>query len=88
MSYQDVVEVYNSPSLQMRIAACAAIEGEATPEAWVNVHAWDLAAQPGWGDAWAYAKNVFPDDPDLGVRGDVISDAMILSSVQALRSAP
>jgi hypothetical protein len=68
----------------MRVTACAAIEDLPDPRSWVTGHEWQLAASPGWGDAWAYASAVDPDETDLGSRSDVISDGMILASVQAI----
>lgn len=86
VSYQSIVELSRSTTLQMRIAACAAMEDIEEPQVWAAQRMWKFAAQPGWADAWAYAKDNYTADqnPDIGARPDVISDPMILASVQAL----
>lgn len=86
MSYQDVVELHDSPALRLRVVACAAIEGIEHPEMWVADRAWDLAAQAGWSEAWATAKEVTTDPSDLGASDVAISDSMILAAVQSLRA--
>jgi hypothetical protein len=71
--------------LARRIVACAATEGVAEPEAWVVAHKWELSAQPGWDAAYAYAidsKNLHPGEDE-----GVITDANILTAVQALITA-
>lgn len=79
-----------SNSLMMRIAACAAMEDVTEPQTWASQRMWIFAAQPGWADAWDYAKGTYTTEknPDMGARPDVIGDAMILASVQALNAAP
>jgi len=87
MSYSTMVDIANSSSLMHRVAACAAEEGVDTdPVAWAQARSWQLAAQPGWADAWAYAVDNATDDvnPDVGMRSAVINDNMILAAVQAL----
>lgn len=90
MTYQSIVEMSRSNTLMMRIAACAAMEDIEDPQVWAAQRMWKFASQPGWSDAWDYAKdNYAPDkNPDTGSRPDVIGDAMILASVQALNVAP
>lgn len=60
---------------------------------WAQSNHWRFAAQPGWAAAWAAGKALYGPDgsaPDaekfnaLGAQGDVITDAMILASVQAI----
>lgn len=89
MAYSDIVQMATNYSLQSRVAAAAAQEGEQDPMTWAQSNAWDFAAQPGWSDAWAYAKDTqtVNQNPDTGARNDVISDGMILSAVQAIRAA-
>lgn len=82
MAYQDVVEVYQSNGLRLRVTACVATEGIEDPYYWVATREWALASAPGWGDAWASGRAAFPQDEDLGTRNDVITDGMILSFVQ------
>jgi hypothetical protein len=56
------------------------------PVDWVTRNRYQWAASPGWGEAWAYALNSHPDDPDFDPGADegVITDSMILSAVQHL----
>ena len=86
MSYQAVLDIANSSSLSMRIAACAASEGIPDPQTWAFNRKWEFASQPGWSDDWAYAKDTLTinKNPDLGARDDVINDTKILTAVQAL----
>lgn len=88
MSYLSVVEMAGSQSLLSRISACAASEGQDEPLAWAQANIWKLCATPDWDDAWAYAKDTqtVNQNPDTGMRDDVINDNMILSAVQALRN--
>lgn len=88
MSYVSIVEIARSNSLRDRIAACAAQEGEGSPEGWVNQNIWKLATTAGWSDDWDYARGTYTSDknPDFGERNDIISDQKILSAVQALRA--
>lgn len=89
MSYQSVVEMAASSSLQHRITAAAAAEGITDAPAWVVARIWKFAATPGWADSWAYARDTatINVNPDTGVRDDVINDTEILSAVQAMRAA-
>ena len=48
---------------------------------WTTKRSWDLAATPGWADAWESAEASGITDPGAS---DVITDAMILSRVQPL----
>lgn len=86
MAYNTIIAMAASPSLTARIAAAAAGEGHVDPVRWASDHAWALAAEPGWADAWQYALDeaTLNVNPDTGQRDDVISDAMILSAVQAV----
>lgn len=86
MSYQSVVEMAGSNSLLQRMIAAAAGEGKTDALAWTQARVWRLVSSPGWADAWAYAVDTRTDDhnPDTGRRPGVISDAMILTAVQAL----
>lgn len=85
MAYQDIVEMHDSSTLRARITACVALEGISDPDNWAYQNAWKTAAQPGWADAWAYARdNGMIDEAERGRNGGVISDSMILSAVQFL----
>jgi hypothetical protein len=89
VSYNTIIELAGSPSLTARIAAAAAQEGQPEPLLWAQSHTWELAAQPGWADAWASAETAktSKDNPDTGQRDDVITDGMILAGVQAVLAA-
>ena len=50
---------------------------------WVEQNAYLWASSPGWGEAWEYALNSNPDATP-GSDETVITDGMILASVQAL----
>jgi len=74
------------------VAAAAATEheagselDEADPEAWAFRHRYDMAAAPGWADAWASAQA--NGNPTPGADAGVITDAMILSQAQAVIAA-
>ena len=86
MSYNDVVEMKNSPRLKERtIAAAATQEGISNPEGAVDNYWWKIVASPGWSEAWAYYRTANPEDEsDVGANSGVITDGMILSAVQAV----
>lgn len=75
--------------LRQRIAACAAKEGltEPHPTQWADKHQWQLAATPGWEEAWQYAREV-GEVERLGLSDVVVNDTMILSAVQPLVGTP
>lgn len=87
MAYQDIVEIHDSSTLRARITACAALEGNPDPEGWAFRNAWGIASQPGWAESWASAREVVLDETVRGKDGSVITDAMILSAVQAITTA-
>lgn len=89
MAYQSVVEMASSQSLLARIVAAAAGEGQTEPLAWAQARIWQVVSSPGWGEAWDYGTSTATDEqnPDTGMRPGVISDAMILSAVQSVRTA-
>ena len=84
MSYFDVATMAKDGDLRERIAACAATEGVTSPHptAWADGHQWQLAAAPGWADAYAYA--VLSGNERPGRDEAVITDGMILSAVQGI----
>ena len=86
MAYNTIVAMAASPSLTARVAAAAAQEGALDPVDWAARHAWEVAAEPGWAEAWASAEASasINFNPDTGQRDDVISDAMILAAVQGI----
>ncbi|WP_235739011.1 hypothetical protein [Nocardioides alcanivorans] len=84
MAYEHVSTLAHDGNLRERLVAAAALEGITQPEAWVDDRRWEFAAQPGWADAYASAIASHIDMP--GLRANVISDAQILSAVQALNT--
>lgn len=84
MSYFEIAVMARDPHLRERIAACAATEGVIAPHptAWADRHQWELAAAPGWGDAYTYAVNSGSENP--GKDEAVITDGMILSAVNQI----
>lgn len=69
------------------------ITDNASAAIWVQDRTWQFAAQAGWAAAWAAGKALYgaggsaPDAAkaaNLGAQGDVITDGMILSAVQAI----
>lgn len=89
MSYKSIANMASSQSLAGRIAACAAGCGKADPQTWAMQNMWRIVAAPDWDTTWDYAEDTasINVNPDTGIRTDVISDAMILASVQAVISA-
>lgn len=85
MAYQDIVEMHSSQELMLRVSACVAGEGVATPQDWVADHSWAIASQPGWADNWSYARDQGHDIADRGRSDVVITDAQILAAVQSIR---
>lgn len=86
MAYYDVALLRLDTQFLQRVAACYATEtplgtGD-DPDVWANVHGWDVAAQPGFGDAYASALAAGVVNP--GSDPSVISDAQLLSAVQAI----
>lgn len=84
MTYSDIAAMARDNSLRDRIAACAATEGviDPHPTTWADQHQWQIAASPGWGDAWAHATASEVTSP--GSNEGVITDQMILAAVQPL----
>lgn len=85
MNYNAIAEMSQSSSLRNRVTACAAECNKTDPSTWSATRMWQIAAAPGWNEAWAYAVDTLTvnQNPDIGARTDVITDAMILAAVQA-----
>lgn len=81
-SYIAVAKIVHDTNLRERLIACAATEHKPNPMQWVIDRIWELAATPGWGDAWEYALLTNIVDP--GLREDVISDGAILAAIQPM----
>jgi hypothetical protein len=75
MSYFDIADMAQNQDLQDRIYACAA------QEHLDSVNVLRICAAPGWDAAWSSAITSGVENP--GRDPGVISDEMILSSVQA-----
>jgi hypothetical protein len=84
MSYNTIAEIAADNELFPRLVACAAVEKKSKPYSeWTEENRWDLAASPGWAEAWEYAKNQPPGAP-IGSNPAVITDGMILAAIQTL----
>ena len=96
MTYLVQDAIASSPGMRVRVAQCAAQENvPGDPDQWTTDNRRDWASAPGWEDAWASAMASHPDDgdPDTpaydpGRDEAVITDAMILSQVQAMKNNP
>ena len=89
MAYSDQALLSADPDFLTRVAACAAVEVELDgqhPLNWSQLNVWTVAAAPGFADA--YASALAGDVERPGNDPSVISDAMILSAVQAIAAAP
>jgi hypothetical protein len=86
MAYWDIAQMSADPDLTARCAAAAAQESIPDPRDWAAEHMLDLAASPGWSEAWASA--VAGENPNPGRDPAVVTDGMILSATQAVNSAP
>jgi hypothetical protein len=87
MAYSDIAALQQDSDFAYRVMACYAVEslgedGAMDPGSWQAMHSWDMAAQPGFGDA--YASAVAGSVPNPGKDPSVISDAQILGAVQSL----
>jgi hypothetical protein len=87
MAYWDVATLSADQDFAQRCMAAYATEtlgdaAAADPAAWWAAHAWDMAAAPGFGDA--YASALASDTPHPGRDEAVIPDSAILAAVQAL----
>jgi hypothetical protein len=97
VSYLDQSAIANNAAMFERVAQAATEEGQADADAWARANARAWAAAPGWDDAWASALASHPPpEPggqftgvyDPGSDESVITDAMILSQVQAMLAGP
>lgn len=89
MSYTGISQMVQSNSLRERIVACVASEGITNPENWATSNIWQICAAITDTD-WSYAVENYTinQNPDTGVRTDVVSDQAILSAVQAVQAMP
>lgn len=87
--YSTIFAISTDPYLRNRLAAAVALEGidVVKPEEWVQANRWRIATQPGWAASWESALAAERPDPNAYTPGNdetVITDAMILSAVQAV----
>jgi hypothetical protein len=75
--------------LRMRLIACAAQEHPDNPVTFVEEQIWRICGQPGWGDAWQYARLTHADVEgyEIGKDDTVLTDGMILSGMQSVVNA-
>ena len=85
MSYRTQALLANDTHVIDRVTACAATQGIDSPQRWAWDHAWALSSEPGWDAAYAYGINA--GKPAPGNDEGVITDGMILASVQAFLNA-
>lgn len=84
MSYSSQAQLSNDSDFLARVSACAAVEVPNTwqPQQWAADHVWWISASPGFAQAYESALAGEVERP--GNDPSVISDAQILSAVQAL----
>lgn len=80
--YLTISTIAADQSMRSRVAACAAEQGNTTPENWAYTNAYVWAASPGWASAWESA--VAAGNPSPGTDPAVITDGQILSTVQGM----
>ncbi len=91
MSYYDVSLLNSDGDFGSRCMACYASEigvkitPDTQPQNWWSLNSWAVSSAPGFGDAYASALAGNVENP--GRDPAVISDAQILSAVQALMAA-
>ncbi len=82
MSLFDQSALARDGDFNLRLAACVSNETrEVNPLQWASEHQWQIAAAPGFADAYSSAVAGDVDNP--GRDPSVISDAQILAAVQA-----
>ena len=84
MGFWEQSQLTQDPDFAARCVACAAGEGFDSPDQWQWAHRFDLAATPGFADA--YSSALASSVPNPGRDPAVISDAQILSAVQSIGS--
>lgn len=85
MSYLSVAEMAEDYDLNRRLTAAVAQESILDPKGWLYSRNWEVVSAPGWDAAWDSAKASGAENP--GADAGVITDGMILSSVQAVIAA-
>jgi hypothetical protein len=90
MAYTDIAELAADADFLARVNAAYAVEtlddianpNYVWPESWSQLHAWAMAAQPGYGAAYSYAKANHVQNP--GKDTSVITDAQVTAGVQSI----
>jgi hypothetical protein len=84
--YNTVMNMTKSAGLKNRLIGCAAQEGRADAQLWVEQNIFRLVKGSDWVSAWEYAEDTktVNVNPDTGARDDVINDGMILAAVQSV----
>ena len=88
MSYASQALLSSDGHFRSRIASCVAVEDPTSdlhPTAWADQNQWQIAAAPGFAEAYQYALDTGVPDP--GNDPAVITDGQILAAVQ-LRLGP
>lgn len=86
MSYLTQDEIAGNPSMLARVAQCATTEAVPDADTWATTNRRVWASSPGWDAAWESSHASHPDEAyDPGADEAVITDAMILSQVQAMK---
>jgi hypothetical protein len=91
MTYNSIGKIATSAGMNKRISAAAAQEGaEGNAQMFTMNNIWQIAASPGWAEAWESAEQTSSDNnnPDIGARNDVITDGMIIAAVQPILNPP
>lgn len=89
MAYSDIAALQRDNDFAVRVMAAYAVEtlpeeSAMDPGSWQAIHSWDMAAQPGFGDAYASALAADPPIERPGNDPGVITDGQILSAIQGL----
>lgn len=83
MSFNNVLEVVNDPDFRNRltVAVTQANIAPAGAQAWVTMHAMQVASDKAIQDAWEYSKNVHKYHSCRGRDELVITDQAIIDAV-------
>jgi hypothetical protein len=95
-AYLAISEIATDDNMVERLRASATQQSHlgnvniTDPLTWVDLNRYVWASSPDWGAAWDSALAGHPDDPDYEPGKDpaVITDGMILATVQTLGAPP
>lgn len=85
MSYSSLAQLQTDTYFRRRVTACAAEQNKPDPEQWAEDNSWQMAAMPGFSDAYASALETGVTNP--GDDPSVITDPQILAAVQSIQEA-